>query len=130
MQKHPKNSTSTIVALFTLWSGLMLNAQTWPQAGGPHGTFVLENGNAPASWSVALNQNIAWKKTLPELGQSSVTIWEDKIFFTINKPVQADTVLSKDVVAYCCSAVDGTVLWKKEIPGIRFGYFNRTKAEF
>jgi hypothetical protein len=96
----------------------MLNAQNWPQAGGPNGNFVLDDTSAPAAWSVALNQNIAWKKTLPELGQSSVTIWEDKLFFTIKKPVQADAVLSKDVIAYCCSAKDGTVLWKKEIAGI------------
>lgn len=89
----------------------------WHQASGPNGNFVLENANAPKEWSVALNKNIAWKKTLPELGQSSVTVWEDKLFFTINKPVQEDTVLSKDVIAYCCSVKDGSVLWTKEIKG-------------
>jgi len=97
---------------------VLSNAQNWPQAGGPHGNFIIEDANAPSSWSVTLDRNIAWKKTLPELGQSSVTVWEDKLFFTINKPVEADTVLSKDVVAYCCSAIDGSTLWTREIPGI------------
>ncbi|MDA0347332.1 MAG: PQQ-binding-like beta-propeller repeat protein [Verrucomicrobia bacterium] len=96
----------------------LLNGQNWPQAGGPNGTFIVESGNAPTQWSVALDQQIAWKVTLPELGQSSVTVWQDKLFFTINKPVREDTVLAKDVVAYCCSAVDGSILWTREIPGI------------
>ena len=95
-----------------------LMANNWPQAGGPNGNFVVSQPNPPSEWSVALDKNIAWKKTLPELGQSSVTIWEDKIFFTINKPVQEDTVLAKDIIAYCCSAIDGSTLWTREISGI------------
>lgn len=105
----------------TLLAALLLpnfsSAQNWPQAGGPNGNFVLENAHPPTQWSVALNENVAWKVTLPELGQSSVTVWEDKLFFTINKPIQCDTVLGKDIVAYCCSAVDGSTLWTREIQG-------------
>jgi|TARA_B110000467_G_scaffold164714_1_gene195219 outer membrane protein assembly factor BamB len=113
----PLKRTISILASFTIFAGGLF-AQNWPQAGGPNGDFIIENAKAPSSWSVTLDQNIAWKRTLPELGQSSVTIWEDKIFFTINKPVQEDTVLAKDVIAYCCSAVDGSVLWTREITGI------------
>jgi hypothetical protein len=97
---------------------IQLSAQNWPQAGGPNGNFVLDKGNPPTEWSATLNQHIAWKKELPELGQSSVTVWGDKIFFTINKPVERDTVLGRDVVAYCCSAIDGSTLWTREIQGI------------
>ena len=107
----------SILTSLTILAGALF-AQNWPQAGGPNGNFIIEDANAPSKWSVTLDQNIAWKKTLPELGQSSVTIWEDKLFFTINKPVQEDTVLAKDVVAYCCSAIDGSVLWTREITGI------------
>jgi len=106
------------ITIFFLLLASLTNAQNWPQAGGPNGTFIIDDANAPIKWSVALNQNIAWKTELPELGQSSVTVWDDKIFFTINKPVEADTVLAKDIVAYCCSAVDGSILWTREIPGI------------
>lgn len=105
------------VSLILVSAGATLTAN-WPQASGPNGNFVIEDAKAPSSWSVALDQNIAWKQTLPELGQSSVAIWEDKLFFTINKPVQEDTVLAKDIIAYCCSAKDGSVLWTKEIKGI------------
>jgi len=92
-------------------------AQNWPQAGGPNGNFIIEDAQAPAQWSVALDENIAWKTPLPELGQSSVAIWEDKLFFTINKPVQEDTVLGKDIIAYCASAKDGSIIWTREIKG-------------
>lgn len=93
-------------------------AQNWPQASGPNGNFVVPDAQAPTSWSVTLDKNIAWKRPLPELGQSSVSVWGDRLFFAINKPVQADTVLSKDIIAYCCSIEDGSVLWKREISGI------------
>ncbi len=110
---------ATFLFLFSLaLSTGHLSAENWPQASGPNGTFVVSDAKAPSEWSVALDQNIAWKTTLPELGQSSVTIWKDKLFFTINKPVEADTVLAKDIVAYCCSAKDGSILWTREIPGI------------
>lgn len=94
-----------------------LAAQNWHQAGGPDGTFVWKDGSAPSTWSVTLDHNIDWKITLPELGQSSVTAWEDKLFFTINKPVEEDTVLSKDIIAYCVSAKDGAVIWTRKING-------------
>ncbi len=107
-----------LAILSTLLLTALSNAQNWPQAGGPNGNFVLENANAPKEWSVTRNEGIAWKRSLPELGQSSVTTWGDKLFFAINKPVHKDTVLSKDVIAYCCSATDGSILWTREIPGI------------
>lgn len=93
-------------------------AGNWPQAGGPNGDFIVPNAKAPTEWSVTIDQNIAWKKTLPELGQSSVTVWGDRLYFSINKPIDRDTVLAKDIVAYCCSTIDGSIIWKREIPGI------------
>ena len=33
------------------------------------------------------NENIAWKKTSPEGGQSGIISWGEKLFFTINKPL-------------------------------------------
>ena len=72
-------------------------AGNWPQAGGPNGNFIVPNAKAPTEWSVTLDQNIAWKTTLPELGQSSVTVWGDRVYFSINKPVEEDTVLAKDI---------------------------------
>ena len=36
----------------------------WPQATGPAGDFVIEDQEAPDKWSVILDQNIAWRKSL------------------------------------------------------------------
>ncbi|MBH54258.1 MAG: hypothetical protein CMI18_07915 [Opitutaceae bacterium] len=110
-----KNSPSILCTL--LFSTICLKAGNWPQAGGPNGNFTIENATVPKKWSAVLEQNIAWKKQLPELGQSSVTIWEDKLFFAINQPVLKDTVLGKDIIAYCISVEDGSTLWKREIIG-------------
>lgn len=109
----------SVTAIFfaTLLTALA-SSSNWPQASGPDGDFVVRNGQAPTSWSVTLDENIAWRTTLPELGQSSVAIWDDRVFFAINKPVKADTVLGRDIVAYCISAQDGSVLWTREIEGI------------
>ena len=89
----------------------------WPQAAGPNGSFVVAQGNAAATWSVTLDGNIAWKKTLPELGQSSVVISGDRIFFAANKPVTASTQFGTDIIAWCCDASDGRTLWTREIKG-------------
>jgi outer membrane protein assembly factor BamB len=89
----------------------------WPQGAGPGGTFVVPEGEAPQRWSVVRNENIAWRRTLPETGQSTVVCAEKKVFFTINKPVEKDSSLGHDIVAYCCAAATGKVLWTRAISG-------------
>ena len=85
------------------------------KAPGPSGNFHRRGAKAPTSWSVAGNRNIAWRKTLPETGQSAVISVGKRIFFTINKPVEADSQLGSDIVAYCCDADTGETIWTREI---------------
>jgi outer membrane protein assembly factor BamB len=92
-------------------------AAEWFQGAGPSGTFVVSEGEAPLRWSVVRNENIAWRRTLPETGQSTVVGAAGKVFFTINKPVEQDSSLGQDIVAYCCEAVSGKVLWTRAISG-------------
>ncbi len=98
-------------------SAVVLHAQNWPQGPGPNADFRVTDAQAPTTWSVVNNRNIAWRLTLPETGQSTVTVWGDRLFFTIMKPVDADAELGRDVIAYCCRARDGKVLWQREISG-------------
>ncbi len=59
----------------------------WPMSGGPDGSWKVETAlKVPTKWSVRTGENIKWKKTLPEGGQSGIAVWGDKIFFTINPP--------------------------------------------
>lgn len=88
----------------------------WPQAAGPNNNFAVKS-SAPVSWSVVKQQNIAWKLTLPETGQSTPVIVDGKVFFTTLKPVEEDSTLGKDIVAWCVDAATGKVLWKRPLPG-------------
>ncbi len=92
-------------------------AQNWPQGAGPNASFTVSEGSAPATWSVVNDENIAWRLTLPETGQCTVTIWGDRLFFTIMEPVQADSELGRNVIAHCCRTSDGKILWKRRIEG-------------
>ena len=94
----------------------LLHARDWPQASGAGGNFQTPE-SGPTKWSVALDQNIAWKITLPETGQSTPVVSNGKVFFTTLKPFESDAEIGKDIIAWCCDASTGKVLWKKEIIG-------------
>ncbi|MDO7173352.1 PQQ-binding-like beta-propeller repeat protein [Mariniflexile sp. AS56] len=60
----------------------------WPMSGGPDGSYKIKTTlKVPVKWSVRDNENIKWKKTLPAGGQSGIAVWDDKLFFTINPPL-------------------------------------------
>ena len=61
----------------------------------------------PLKWSASLDENVAWRTTLPETGQSTPVVWGDRVFLTTMKPVEADATVGNDTVAYCLSATDG-----------------------
>jgi outer membrane protein assembly factor BamB len=91
-------------------------AQNWPQASGPTLNYQT-SGKAPLQWSVSKNENILWKVTLPEGGQSTPVIWGDKLFLTMNKPVDQDCINNDTILGMCFSATDGKLLWQKELKG-------------
>jgi len=89
----------------------------WPQGTGPNANFSTPPSKVPTTWSVVRNEGLTWKKNLPETGQSTVTIWDQRIFFTTLEEVQQDSELGQDIVAWCCDAQTGKTIWKTEIPG-------------
>ena len=91
-------------------------AADWHQASGPASNFTAKQP-APAEWSVAQDRNIKWKLTLPETGQSTPVIAAGKVFFSTLQPVQEDSTLGKDIIAWCCDANTGKVLWKRPVAG-------------
>lgn len=100
--------------------GLFFILQTafadWPQGAGKFGNFSTNEAH-PVSWSVVNDENIAWKLTLPETGQSTPVVSNGKVFFTTLKEVHEDSEVGSDIVAWCCDADTGEVLWKRAIPG-------------
>ena len=104
------------LALFALACTSLLHASDWPQGSGAGGNFQTSE-TGPTKWSVTLDQNIVWKVTLPETGQSTPVISNGKVFFSTLKPLEADAELGRDIIAWCCDASTGEVLWKHEIVG-------------
>lgn len=88
----------------------------WPQGAGSSGNFRASQA-APTEWSVVRDENIAWKLSLPETGQSTPVVSAGKVFFTTIKEVEADAEIARDIVAWCCDAKTGKVLWQRAIPG-------------
>jgi len=98
-------------ALFTL----VAFAANWPQAGGPDGTWRSSGKDAPATWSVTLNQNIIWKATLPNAGQSGIAVWGDRLFLTTFAPGEKKT--SGTIQGHCIDAKTGKILWSVKLEG-------------
>jgi hypothetical protein len=60
----------------------------WPMSGGPDGSWTVNtDGVVPTTWSVRGDKNIKWKMSLPAGGQSGIAVWGDKLFLTINPPM-------------------------------------------
>lgn len=92
------------------------SAEDWSQGSGPTSNFQT-TASAPTTWSRVRHENIAWKITLPETGQSTPVVFGDKLFFSTMKPVSSDAELGKDIIAWCCDTKTGNILWQREIAG-------------
>lgn len=90
---------------------------SWNQGPGAAGDFRMHGGRAPTTWSAVRNEHVRWRKRLPETGQSSVVTWNDRIFFTTMAPVDGDSELGRDVVAWCCDSATGDTIWKRTVAG-------------
>ncbi|WP_145170343.1 alpha/beta hydrolase fold domain-containing protein [Rubripirellula lacrimiformis] len=93
------------------------NSSGWPQGSGPAADFSAAGPRPPDDWSVVRSRNIVWNKTLPETGQSTVTVWGDRIFFTTMEEVTADAELGQNIIAWCCDAGTGATIWNRKVTG-------------
>jgi len=94
------------------------SAQHWPQASGPNLDWKVNGAEPPTHWSVVTGKNVLWRTTLPEGGQSAVTIWGDRAFVTTHRPMDAGSDrLEPNIVGYCLNADTGKILWTVDLPG-------------
>ncbi len=105
----------TTLLLSCLACVLFASAQDWPQGAGPDGNLRVKK-KAPIVWSVARNENVNWKITLPETGQNTPTIFNNKVFFSTYQPFDSDATIGSDIIAWCCDEKTGKVIWKRPIP--------------
>ncbi len=97
------------------------SANNWPQAAGPNGSWAVTvtGRDVPLQWSVTRNQNIVWKTTLPEEGQSGIAVWGNRLFLTTMKQLESDTARKEghEAVGYCLDSRTGKILWTCDLPG-------------
>ena len=90
-----------------LASALSARADTnWPRFRGPLGTGHSTGGSLPTKWDA---KSITWKVKLPGRGQSSPSIWGDRIFLTSASKTAAGAI-ERNV--FCVDRTSGKILWK------------------
>src|SRR6266487_7071019 len=95
-----------IRARLLLLAGLLIittaRAGNWPAWRGPLGTGVSSEKELPLNWST--NENIRWRTPLPERGNSTPIVWDQKVFIT-----QAE---DNRRTVRCFNRGDGKLLWQ------------------
>ncbi len=97
-----------ILAVFAIFCGCAgADADDWPAWRGPTGQGYCFETNLPMTWSAT--DNVKWKITLAEQGNSTPIVWKNKIFLTMAK--KGGNLRS----LVCLDRADGKQLWKKDI---------------
>ena len=82
---------------------------SWPQFRGPGGLGIATGSYAPTYFSPA--SNVLWKTELPS-GNSSPSIWKDRLFLT--------TFDTKKLETICLDRLTGNILWRRIAPAQTF----------
>lgn len=105
MRKFVSLAIASSLVLLSL--GAPVFAADWPAWRGPTGQGHSEEKNLPVKWSET--ENVKWKITLENQGNSTPVIWGDKIFLTqANKGGTIRSLL-------CFARADGKLLWQKDV---------------
>jgi outer membrane protein assembly factor BamB len=101
------NETLKLMRGFLLLSliGSSACAANWPGWRGPHGNGITEETNLPAKWTT--NENVKWRIALPEPGNSTPIVWDQRIFLT--QPIGDRRTIR------CLSRAKGELLWEQGV---------------
>ena len=99
---------SSRILLLALCLPSTLLAANWPSWRGIAGDGITAETDLPLTWSAT--ENVKWKVSLPEPGNSTPIVWGDRIFLT--QAVGADRLL------IALSRKDGAELWRGGAKGV------------
>ena len=86
---------------------ILVQAENWPTWRGVEGLGVTHETKLPETWSAS--ENVFWKTPLPDRGNSTPIIWNDRVFVT--QAVDADNWRG----LICFDRKTGKQLWKSGI---------------
>jgi len=69
-----------LLFLMVLNLGRGANGENWPAWRGPRGDGACTEKSLPTTWS--RTENVAWRSPLPERGNSTPIVWQDRVFVT------------------------------------------------
>jgi outer membrane protein assembly factor BamB len=74
--RFPQWGIASFLVLVTAsgWAG------NWPAWRGPEGTGISTENNLPVRWDQS--ENVRWRVTLPERGNSTPIVWDSRVFIT------------------------------------------------
>jgi len=102
-----KSTIQTVLTLCLLLGTGALFAENWPEWRGPRGDGIVSGSSFPRQWSA--KENVLWRVELPDRGNSSPVIWEDRIFVTCAENDGVDRSL------LCFDRASGKRLWKQSV---------------
>ncbi|MCS7017145.1 MAG: PQQ-binding-like beta-propeller repeat protein [Gemmatales bacterium] len=101
-----RTCTLTCIVALTVFSWVWAN---WPSFRGPTGNgHASAQAQPPLRWSVS--QNVAWKIELPEGGNSTPAVWNDRIFLTQSLDNQG-----RERALLCLDRRTGKELWRQVV---------------
>jgi outer membrane protein assembly factor BamB len=81
----------------------------WPRFRGPTGQGMTGKSHLPVHWGAG-SSNIVWRTRVPQPGNSSPVVWDERIFLTGAQPD------GQARYTYCFSRLDGRLLWQRAAP--------------
>jgi outer membrane protein assembly factor BamB len=97
-----KSRLPAFVVSFALLLAHTALAANWPAWRGPLGTGISEEKGLPVKWS--RTENVKWRVDLPEPGNSTPIVWNDRVFVT--------QAVGDRRTLICFNRVDGQQLWQ------------------
>ncbi len=100
--------SAAIVLCFLSFVSLLHAADSnWPQWRGPAGSGITSAAAVPTHWGP--DQNVKWRIALPEAGNSTPVVWDDRVFFT--QPLSESNQRS----LFCVDRETGREVWRHSV---------------
>ncbi len=84
-----------------------VEAENWSEWRGPRGDGQVVDSNYARQWSDS--ENVLWKATLPDAGNSSPVIWGNRVFVTCAENGGEERGL------FCFDRSNGALMWKRSV---------------